>query len=197
MCECQPDIVMFAEFEPPLFRRYDLAVEFARRRRRVKDHLVDRWAALQSESDDQITAEVLEICSIEPLRLAIQHERLVVEPSGYDSDTYEPCYFYRKFIPFAGDRELWDLSPGAAAAEVEAEGAICYLEYVTSTCHSNEEWALKQLATQVEAANRMIALQEGRIRLFNESLVKTVDRELRKLRRAQSGEWWESAAGST
>jgi hypothetical protein len=195
MCECQPDIVLFAEFQPPLFRRYDLAVEFLRRRRRVKEVLTERWGELRSMPDGEITAEVSRLCAIDPLRLAVEHQRLVVEPSGYAIETGKACHFYRTFIPFAGDAELWDLSPGPGAETVEAEGAISYLEYSTWVLETEERSALKQLANQIQAANRIIALQEGRVRLFNNSLPATVERELRK-RRAEREVWWEAPAGS-
>jgi hypothetical protein len=187
MCECQPDIAMFSEFEPPLFRRYDLSVEFLRRRRRARDLIAERWTNLRQKDDDEVLAEIVEQCRIEPLRLVRDHERLVVEPSGR-CETGQSCYFFRKFIPYAGDVELWDLSP-APDLEMRAEGAVSYLEYVTGVLDVDERSAIRHLNGQVRNADRIIALQEGRIRLFNQTLRKTVMRELAKLR-CLNPLWW-------
>ncbi len=195
MCDCQPDIVMFAEFQPPLFQRYDLSVEFLRRRRQARDLMDAQWVDLRSMPDEEITTSIAQSCAIEPLRLVTGHARLIVEPTPYTARDGRTCHFYRKFIPFAGDAELWELSPSPFACG-EAEGAIAYLEYVTSTLEVNEQCALRQLDQQVARAERLIALQLLRIEPFNGSLQSMVRREVARRRRVEVLPWWERAVGS-
>jgi hypothetical protein len=60
----------------------------------------------------------------------------------------------------------------------------------------DERSAIRHLNGQVRNANRIIALQEERIRLFNKTMVTSVGRELRKLRRPDRVWWWANPAGS-
>lgn len=111
MCECHPNADFLSAYEPALFQRYDLAAEFLRRRRLVKDLLAERWPRLHKEADAEIVRELVCVCSIVPLRLDREHERLMVDEVGVVAESAQPCYLYRRFIPFEGDAELWHLSP--------------------------------------------------------------------------------------
>jgi hypothetical protein len=89
------------------------------------------------------------------------------------------------FIPFDGDVELWDLSPGDLG-EDEACGAVAFLEYVVSTVETSESAALQRLSEQVAAAERMIELQRAPIRAFNASLHEQVARDIENRRHAET-----------
>ena len=195
MCDCQPHADVLSEYQPPLFQRYDLTVEFLRRRRLVKTLLAERWSRLHMIADEEILRELVCVCSIAPLRLDHEHERLLVEDAGVVAETQQPCYLYRKFIPFDGDVELWHLSPGAEEDSSTA-GEVAYLEYVTSVLELSEESALPVLNKQTELAERMISAQHARIVTFNRGLPAFVARELAKWRRQdQVSRWWERPVG--
>lgn len=196
MCECQPDAAMLADYEPPLFQRYDLSVEFLRRRRRARRLLEERWSRLHMQEDADIVRNLLLSCSILPLRFFHEHARLVVEEIGAVDGTGERCYLYRKFIPFEGDEELWHLSAGPDA-NGEAVGEVAYREYVTAVLEVSEESASLILNEQTELADRMIAAQQPRIAAFDKGLAAFVARELAKRRRRDEvSRWWERPAGS-
>jgi hypothetical protein len=185
MCECQPQAAMFWAFQPALFERYRMSVEFSRRRQRVEDLLSSGWAELRSKADSEITCKIVEQCAITPLRLVVEHERLVVEPTAFADDPDE--LFYRKFIPFAGDVELWHLSP-TDGIEDPVLGQICYLEFVVGVLDTDEGAALRALDGHVEAAGRVIELQSARITHFNKTLPGIVRRELGRRRAVDQSE---------
>ena len=196
MCECQPDAAMFADYERPLFQRYDLSVEFLRRRRRARRLLEEKWSRLYMQEDADIVHNLLLSCSILPLRFFHEHARLIVEESGVVAGTKERCYLYRKFIPFEGDEELWHLSAGPDV-EGEAVGEVAYREYVTAALEVSEESAFQILDRETELAEQMIAAQQTRIAAFNKGLAAFVARELAKRRRQnQVSRWWERPVGS-
>lgn len=190
MCTCQPDASSI-EFEPLLFARYDLSVEFVRRRRLVRDQMAKRWARLRANSDAAIVGELAHVCAIEPLHLNRQWERLIVEPCGQVEGTGKPCFHYRSFVHFSGDAELWDLSAGDLDCP-EAEGAIAYYEYVSRVIETTEERARQILARRVDAVARNMVAQRPRIDSFNRSLGSFVARELAKRRRLPDlSRWWD------
>lgn len=195
MCECRPDLGDFLEFQPALFKRYDLSVEFLRRRRWVRELMTARWPQLRSHPDDQIVANIVGLCQIEPLRLHVGDERLLVEPYGEVGDTGETCYFFRKFVYFTGDAELWDLYPIAGLSE-EVEGSVSNFEFATGVLAVDEKSAFQELSKQVHRARLMIALQEERIRDFNRSLFPIGRRQVAKLRGEILGDWWERPIGA-
>lgn len=186
MCECQPDAATFWEFQPLLFERYDMAVEFARRRDRITPLLASRWSQLRSKSDDEIARYIVQLCSIEPLCLMDGEARLLVEPCGVEHDTGRPCYFYRKFIPFCGDAELWDLSP-AWGLEGEVEGQISNAEFVVGVLHTDEAGALEHLHRQTKAAQERMELQKPRITEFAKALPTIVQHQIARRRPAHQG----------
>lgn len=196
MCECQPDAALLADYEPPLFQRYDLSVEFLRRRSRARRLLQERWPRLHLQEDADIVRNLLLSCSVLPLRFFHEHARLVVEEIGAVEGTSERCNLYRKFIPFEGDEELWHLSAGPDP-DGEAVGEVAYREYVAAVLEVSEESALQILDRETELAEQMIAAQETRIAAFNKRLAGFVARELAKRRRQdQVGRWWERPVGS-
>ena len=195
MCECQPDAAVLVEFEPPLFQRYDLAEEFVRRRRLVQDLLAERWSRLHSEADAEIVRELVCVCSIAPLSLEREHERLIIEEAGVVAETGQPCYLYRKFIPFRGDVELWHLSPGTYV-DPRAAGEVASLEYVTGVLEISAVSALQILNEKIEIVERMMGLQRDRIAAFNKGLPAYVAREVAKWRRCEHlVRWWERPIG--
>ncbi|HZF95524.1 MAG TPA: hypothetical protein VEZ20_11720 [Allosphingosinicella sp.] len=191
MCECHPDADLLCGYEPALFQRYDLAAEFLRRRRLVKDLLAQRWPRLHRVKDAEIVRELVCVCSIEPLRLNRKQERLMVEDVGLATETGQPCYLYRRFIPFEGDAELWYLSPGPNV-DRRASGEVAYLEHITGVLDLSEDSALQILDERAEIVERAIAAQGARIATFNKGLAAFVAREVAKWRRCSHlVRWWE------
>lgn len=190
MCTCQPD-ASSVEFEPALFARYDLSVEFARRRRLVRRLMAKRWSRLRVNSDAEIVRELVLVCAIEPLHLEYQWERLVVEPCGQIEGTREPCFYFRSFIHFRGDVELWDLSAGELDCP-EAEGTVAYNDYVSGVIETTEERARQVFARRIDAVTSNIAAQKARIAAFNRSLRPFAARELANRRRLPDlSKWWD------
>jgi len=195
MCECRPDADILAEFEPALFQRYDLSVEFFRRRRLVTHLLGERWLGLDMMTDAEIVRQLVCVCSIEPLRLDREHERLVVEHVGVVAETGQPCRLYRRFIPFSGDAELWQLAPGDYV-DPRATGEVAYLEYVTAVLETTKRAALEILNERSKVIEGTIAAQRDRIAAFNNGLAAFIAREVAKWR--QCGEllrWRERPTG--
>lgn len=190
MCTCQPDAYC-VEIEPRLFARYDLSVEFMRRRRMVRELMARSWTELRGMSDNEIVRDVALVCAIEPLHLDRQWERIVVEPCGRAAGSGEPCFFYRSFIHFGGDAELWNLSSGDTDCP-GAEGAVAYYEYVTGVIETTEERARQMIARRVDAVTRNMTAQRPRINTFNRSLGSFAARELAKRRRLPDlSRWWD------
>jgi hypothetical protein len=195
MCDCQPHADLLCGYEPALFQRYDLAAEFLRRRRLVKDVLAERWPRLHRVGDAEIVRELLCVCSIAPLRLDRKQERLRVDDVGLITETAQPCYLYRKFVPFEGDAELWHLSP-AANVDRRAGGEVAYLEYFTGVLEISEGSALQILDERIKIVERTIAAQQARIVTFNKGLAAFVGREVAKWRHSNHlVRWWERPVG--
>jgi hypothetical protein len=187
--------VVLAEFEPALFQRYDLAAEFLRRRRLVKDLLAERWPRLHRAADAEIVRELVCVCSIAPLRLDRKKERLRVDEVGLVTESGQRCYLYRRFIPFDGDAELWYLSPGPNV-DRRAGGEVAYLEYITGVLEVCEGSALQILDERAEIVERTIVAQGARIATFNKGLAAFVAREVAKWRQCNHlVRWWERPAG--
>jgi hypothetical protein len=189
MCTCRP-YACDIEFEPVLFARYDLSVEFARRRRLVRELMAKRWSRLRLNSDAEIVRELVLVCAIEPLELNRQWERLVVEPCGQIEGTGEPCFYFRSFIHFSGDAELWNLSAGELNCP-EAEGTVAYYEYVSGVIETTEERARRVFADRIDAVTSHMEAQKQHIAAFKR-LKPFAARELVERRRLPDfSKWWD------
>ena len=176
------------------FRRAGLSDVLRHNESEIVSGLVDGLSdhAFSTKSDDELVAEVIERCTVEPLELELERAKgdaqeisIQVQEVFGDTATVKGLRIVKE-IPFSGDAQLFQLQPdtfdlnpprgtiqgkkllvGMEVRESQSEEAIRYIEETVAsvqTCISRQATAIAQSNARLAAAAHPL-IQRRRARL--------------------------------